>query len=370
MQRSWFIDIPGLMILVAYGVLILFTAIILISIGLIFFNIYVVHQEKINQSFRNKTRINIEAYWRGELSKKVLNESIQEYPELMIGIMVQILESYPHVLPKKSIHFFQEFNLNHLVDTQIQNLKSKDWRLRQKSASILPSIADPKQIAPKLIQLLQDDILTVRLSAAQSLAHLKIIDAIPIIFVQLPLPYEWMEKKVIGILNDYGDLAIRPTLEFLNSQPNVIAAEKIAITILGDQKTELAVPILITYLEHADIDMRIACIKSLGKISSPKAYQDLLMASDDKSWEIRSSVMHALGSYKMDQSIPALKHGLTDAVWWVRYNAAKSLQETGEAGINVLNNFKNSSDYFAAEMSLMVLEMETVLQHVEPRKND
>ena len=370
MQRSWFIDIPGLMILVAYGVLILFTAIILISIGLIFFNIYVVHQEKINQSFRNKIRINIEAYWRGELSKKVLCESIQEYPELMIGVMVQILESSPHVLPRKSMHFFQEFNLIYLVDAQIQNLKSNDWRLRQKSASLLPSIADPKQIAPKLIQLLQDDILTVRLSAAQSLAHLKIIDAIPIILVQLPLPYVWMEKKVIGILNDYGALAIRPTLEFLNSKPNVIAAEKIAITILGDQKAELAASILISYLKHADIDMRIACIKSLGKISSPKAYQDLLIASADASWEIRSSVMHALGSYKTDQSVPALKNGLTDAVWWVRYNAAMALKEMGEAGIIVLNNFKNGSDYFAADMSLMVLEMESALQHVEPQKYD
>ena len=361
MQKSWFIDIPELMIWVAYGVLVLFFVIILISVGLIFFNIYAVRREKTNQIFRNKVRKEIEAYWCGELSKQVLSESIQSHPELLIGIVVQILENNPKFLPIQSIHFFQEFNLNDLVDAQVKNLESKDWRLRQKSSSILPSVALPKTISPLLIQLLQDDILTVRLSAAQSLAKLKIVDAVPLILEQLPLPYEWMEKKVIGVLNGYGSLAIRPIMEFLYRQPKVGAAEKIAIAVLGDQKADLALPILIPYLDHADINMRIACIKSLGKIGGPSTFQNLLFASNDASWEIRSSAIHALAGFKNSDVIPILKRGLTDSVWWVRYNSALALKEMGEEGVNALRNYKNNSDSFAADMSLMVLETEYVL---------
>jgi HEAT repeat protein len=76
----------------------------------------------------------------------------------------------------------------------------------------------------------------------------------------------------------------------------------------------------------------------------------------DDQWEIRAICAKALKHFPEAASINALKLGLADKAWWVRFNCASSLGSLGFEGNEALVQSLKNPDRFAREISQMILD--------------
>lgn len=74
-----------------------------------------------------------------------------------------------------------------------------------------------------------------------------------------------------------------------------------------------------------DTEVKIACIKYFTEIKYFKVENILIESLESKKWEIRAVSASALRKYKNKRVIDELEKSITDEVWYVRQNSAKSL---------------------------------------------
>lgn len=84
--------------------------------------------------------------------------------------------------------------------------------------------------------------------------------------------------------------------------------------------------------ETQDDEIRFACIRYLGKYPLEKA-RGLLCTLADRTaadrWEYAAIASTALGAYPGDGTVERLKHNLYSPNWYIRCNAARSLNQLG-----------------------------------------
>jgi hypothetical protein len=97
-----------------------------------------------------------------------------------------------------------------------------------------------------------------------------------------------------------------------------------ALGMMGEEAT----PLLIDALAHPDINIRLGAIEALGAIRDVRSLGPLasLLASDESS-ELRWASALALGEIGNRDTIPHLTRALLDDDRYVRYGAAKALEQ-------------------------------------------
>lgn len=103
---------------------------------------------------------------------------------------------------------------------------------------------------------------------------------------------------------------------------------------------------------HQDDEIRFSCIRYFGKHPYDPAFPLLIsFASDpqDRRWEYAAISATSLAAYPCQRSIDVLKKALSNANWYIRFNAAKSL-ERFDMGYLELIDVMDGSDRYAREI--------------------
>lgn len=104
-----------------------------------------------------------------------------------------------------------------------------------------------------------------------------------------------------------------------------------------------------------ELNYLIFLIKSLGEMGLQDGYSSFKKACLNKNWTIKAIAAKYLYKFDEKESYEYLEKFLHDSVWWVRNNAALSLDKMGLDGIKILVETLESNDKFAKEVSSYVL---------------
>ena len=120
-------------------------------------------------------------------------------------------------------------------------------------------------------------------------------------------------------------------------------------------KKEFSKYIVKENLSSDELNYLIFLIKSLGEMGLNDGYNSFKKACENNNWTIKAIAAKYLYKYDEEESYEYLRTFLHDSVWWVRNNAALSLDKMGETGISILFDTIESEDKFAKEISSYVL---------------
>jgi hypothetical protein len=95
-------------------------------------------------------------------------------------------------------------------------------------------------------------------------------------------------------------------------------------------------PVLAELAKSEHKEIRIKASKLLLEYTHLLPRQRLEELFEHPNWEIRAAAVKTAGIQKLPVFIDALKHGLSDDNWWVRYYSSKSLAQMGLDGFQVL----------------------------------
>ena len=159
-----------------------------------------------------------------------------------------------------------------------------------------------------------------------------------------------------------GSDAVATLVEYLSFPGAKLDGKIYAISALGMQHTRIALPAILTHLNHSNKEIRIHSARALGNIGASEALSALCETMHDSEWEVRAACARSLGLLKEKGALPFLVEGLGDPAWWVRYNSADSLAELGEAGVQALKEAFTNDDQFARDISRLVLQERNILK--------
>ncbi len=104
--------------------------------------------------------------------------------------------------------------------------------------------------------------------------------------------------------------------------------------------------------ESEDDECRYIAIRYMGKYAYDEAYETLIgfaSNSDDDDWEYAAIAATALAAYPRERTLEVLKKCLSDRNWYVRYNAATSLDKFNLPSA-VFEDIINGEDQYAREV--------------------
>lgn len=104
--------------------------------------------------------------------------------------------------------------------------------------------------------------------------------------------------------------------------------------------------------EGRDDELRFSCIRYFGKYPDPRAYPLLLSFLEHPQthrWEYAAISATALAAYPGARTVLALKRAMSSASWYIRFNAAKSL-EAFHLTYQDLGDVMDSGDRYAREI--------------------
>lgn len=103
---------------------------------------------------------------------------------------------------------------------------------------------------------------------------------------------------------------------------------------------------------ESDDEIKFCCIRYFGRYRYEHAYPMLLdFAANDahKRWEYASIASQSLAEYPSEHTVEILKENLHSREWYVRFNAAQSLEKLGVTYLELQDIF-DGSDRYAREM--------------------
>lgn len=101
-------------------------------------------------------------------------------------------------------------------------------------------------------------------------------------------------------------------------------------------------------------EMKIVCIRALENIGDTSIQAIIEASLRDEDWRVRA-VAAKNAEVCSDTIIDALESALKDRSYYVRINAAQALAKLGDKGMAVLARLTGSSDNFARDMALYML---------------
>ena len=125
--------------------------------------------------------------------------------------------------------------------------------------------------------------------------------------------------------------------------------------------------------EGQDDELRFSCIRYFGKYPDPRAYPLLLSFLEHpeaRRWEYAAISAASLASYPEDRTVLALKRAMSNASWYIRFNAAKSL-EAFHLTYQDLGDVMDSGDRYAREILQYRLDVQQAQKEREtPREKE
>ncbi len=118
---------------------------------------------------------------------------------------------------------------------------------------------------------------------------------------------------------------------------------------------EAADTIVDYFSAHDNPEMRISCMRALGKIGGLQACKLISKGFSSEDWRVRAvsaNAAHLCG----EGMIPYLRELLYDQVYFVRINASKALARLGSNGLEALRMEVDSQDRFVRDTARFVLE--------------
>ena len=248
------------------------------------------------------------------------------------------------------------------VKKELAALKSRDWQVRLHAVHRLGYVGDDFVLTP-LMMALRDDVIAVRFAAAQSLVRLGSRNAVEPIVSALSLPAEISQRRVAEILVGLKEMAIDPIRGILKNPSSNDASLSIAARVAGMLHAGRALPFLQKLLHHPNPNVRLNSVRAMASIGNNSSVLPISELGCDDAWEVRSTVMTALGKLKACEHIPLLLKGLSDMEWWVRYNAAQALPHLGDEGIKAIEMAVNYHfDSYGRDMSRQTLQRHSILK--------
>ena len=303
--------------------------------------------------FRKRGLLVLKAFLADKASIEVASTILRKNSDGALALMTEISEKLDQTAQKK---------LNILIATlplekrALSELTSKRWEKRLHAAERLGYIAEDSAL-PQLMMALRDPAISVRYAAARSLVRLGCHDAVVPIIQSLDLPGEISQRRIIEILIGLREASIEPILGILKNPSSPHSFLSIASRLAGMLKNGRCLPYLQKLLRHEDPNVRLNSVRALASIGDHISIEPISKLGEDPSWEVRNSVMHALGKLGAQDQIPVLLQGLSDQEWWVRYNAAQALYHLGDEGIKALqNSVEHHVDGYGREMSAQILQ--------------
>ncbi len=113
-------------------------------------------------------------------------------------------------------------------------------------------------------------------------------------------------------------------------------------------------------INSPNIELRLAAIRFTAYAHRENAIPLLIELLSNESWETRATCARLLGDLNSKSVIPELTKCMKDPVWWVRVNAANSLKNLGDEGLNVLHTQDPNVDLYAYETAMHVLNKPSI----------
>lgn len=116
-----------------------------------------------------------------------------------------------------------------------------------------------------------------------------------------------------------------------------------------------------------DDEIRFSCIRYFGKYSYEPAFPILIALvenKENKRWEYPAIAATALAGYPCERSIEVLKRKLNSSNWYIRFNAAKSLERFRLSYLEV-SDVMEGNDRYAREILQYQIDMEHVREEQE-----
>ncbi len=122
--------------------------------------------------------------------------------------------------------------------------------------------------------------------------------------------------------------------------------------------------------ENEDRELRLAAVRYFGRYPWERARGVLIGFAVDKEvlrWEYAAVAAGALKDYSGEDIISALKSALSSSNWYVRYNAAVSLEAKGLSYAHLMDVMLGN-DRYAREMMEYRLEERRLMEERELQK--
>lgn len=114
-----------------------------------------------------------------------------------------------------------------------------------------------------------------------------------------------------------------------------------------------------------DDEVYFACMRYFGRFPSPDAYPlltEALRNGEGKRWELAAVAASVLRSYPGELTVELLKEALHSPTWYVRYNAAESLEALGVSYADLAAVFEGE-DRYAREILQYRLDYRHAREH-------
>lgn len=310
-------------------------------------------------NFRKRAVPVLKGFLTGDASAEVATAILGKDPHLALRLLMEESDALGEGGRSRLHPLIAAFPI---LKREVSALKSLRWQTRLHAAERLGYLGDDAAL-PALMTALRDDVVVVRFAAARSLCQLGCAEAVEPIIRSLDVPGEVSQRRVAEILFILGPRAIDPILEILKTASYNESSLSIAARVAGMLRTDRSVPLLQNLLTHQSANVRLNAVRSLASIGDHGSISSIVLLSEDSSWEVRSSVMAALGKLHATDRIPILLEGLSDPEWWVRHNAGASLILLGEQGIKELKNaVEHHVDAYGRDVSRQILQQHGLLQ--------
>jgi len=135
-----------------------------------------------------------------------------------------------------------------------------------------------------------------------------------------------------ALLRAFGPGATSRLAEQLDAGISDVKLERAVIERLGAAGHLPSARVIARRLENANLELRVAAARALGRLQSQVHVDALVGALRDERWEVRAQSAHALGRIGSSDAVPSLAGSLTDASWWVRHHSAYALARLGIEG--------------------------------------
>lgn len=282
---------------------------------------------------------------------------------------------------RKNKSVWSKITEEHIVTLLIEGLKNDDCDVRERAASILSGMLNPRIIEPFLVAL-HDTNPSVRAGAAIGLGTLKENRAIPELIHLLDDEDEYVRQQVIYGLSYLGDpAAVEPLINTLKYDED---AAHFAASVLGSFQDSRAVEPLIEALSEDWEQLRANAAESLGNLGDKRALEPLALALNDAEEKVRSMAAYGLGmlgdrrGYAIlieNLQIDPEKPGLARSKAW---RAARALGNIGDkkAVSHLLaaldNNYSNLRKYIAEALGKLKdpIAKESLIQLLQDKDTD
>jgi len=240
--------------------------------------------------------------------------------------------------------------------SQIEALKDNDPNVRSRAAEELGKQMNAGAVEPLIHVLIYDDVWSVRKSAAWALGEIK--DAKAVLPLIRALGHrDWIIRlKAAEALGKIGNTAAVAALMDSVEDENDHVIEKV-IWALGELRDRKAVEQLLGTLKNRLPAVRISTSQALGKIKDSRTVMPLIEAlENESSWEVKKSILWALGEINDRHSLPAMVNALGDENYYVRLHAEIALEKTGCRAVPFLIPVVHDTKFEARTRAVWTLE--------------